>query len=127
MKNNNPYIGLHHVSLPITDLDRSLDFYLGVLGFEVDENRPDFNFAGAWLKAGQQQIHLLALGQAIVGTGADSPGRDAHFALLVDDLGTVEKRLDKEAVAYNKSQSGRAALFCRDPDGNGIEFIASRR
>jgi glyoxylase I family protein len=31
--------------------------------------------------------------------------------------------LDGARIAYTLSRSGRAALFCRDPDGNALEFI----
>jgi len=29
-------------------------------------------------------------------------------------------------VAFTLSQSGRSALFCRDPDGNALEFVQAR-
>jgi glyoxylase I family protein len=34
------------------------------------------------------------------------------------------ERLNQAGVTYTLSQSGRRALFCRDPDGNALEFIA---
>jgi len=36
----------------------------------------------------------------------------------------VRAALEKAGVPYSMSKSGRAALFCRDPDGNAIEFSA---
>ena len=117
------YTGLHHVSVLVTDLERARNFYLEVLGLEEDTSRPDMSFPGLWLKAGHQQIHLLALDSAATGTAAESPGRDAHFALAVSDVSHIENRLRERSIPYNMSQSGRRALFCRDPDGNGIEFI----
>jgi glyoxylase I family protein len=33
------------------------------------------------------------------------------------------KRLDAAGVTYTLSQSGRRALFCRDPDDNALEFV----
>jgi len=35
-------------------------------------------------------------------------------------------RLDAAGISYTPSRSGRAALFCRDPDGNALEFIGGR-
>ena len=35
----------------------------------------------------------------------------------------VRFALDSAGVDYSMSRSGRRALFCRDPDGNGLEFI----
>ena len=51
-------------------------------------------------------------------------GRDRHVALAVSDLAKLVERLDLAEIAYTLSQSGRHALFCRDPDGNALEFIA---
>jgi catechol-2,3-dioxygenase len=36
----------------------------------------------------------------------------------------VKQRLADEAIPFTLSQSGRDPLFCRDPDGNGIELVA---
>ncbi|MEJ2394231.1 MAG: VOC family protein, partial [Candidatus Thiodiazotropha sp.] len=52
-------IRLHHASLLVADTKRALDFYCGLLGLEVDPQRPDLGFPGAWLNIGEQQIHLL--------------------------------------------------------------------
>jgi len=118
------YVGLHHVSLLVTDLERARHFYCEVLQMAVDERRPTLDFPGLWLQLGDQQIHLLALGQRLQGSGASHPGRDAHCALTVTDLAVVERRLQQHGIAYGRSRSGRQALFCRDPDGNGLEIIA---
>jgi glyoxylase I family protein len=50
-------------------------------------------------------------------------GRDHHLALQVSDLPKVIERLETADIAYSKSKSGRAALFCRDFDGNAIELL----
>ncbi|MCG7908823.1 MAG: VOC family protein, partial [Candidatus Thiodiazotropha taylori] len=41
---------LHHVSLLVADTGKALDFYSGLLGLSVDEQRPDLGFPGAWLQ-----------------------------------------------------------------------------
>jgi len=35
----------------------------------------------------------------------------------------LKSRLDAAGIPYTASQSGRAALFCRDPDANTLEFV----
>jgi glyoxylase I family protein len=45
------------------------------------------------------------------------------LALQVSDLSKVIQRLEASDIAYSKSKSGRAALFCRDFDGNAIELL----
>lgn len=117
-------ISLHHVSVLIKDLDHSLAFYQHILGLEVDGSRPDLGYPGAWLKVGEQQIHLMQLPDPDEGnTRPQHGGRDRHFALHVDDLGAIEKQLSASGIAYTLSKSGRRALFCRDPDGNAVELI----
>ena len=54
-------IELHHVSLLVADTARAVDFYTGVLGLEIDPDRPELDFPGAWLRVGERQIHLLEL------------------------------------------------------------------
>ena len=114
---------IHHVSLIISSVTRSLEFYQGLLGLETAE-RPDLPFPGAWLKIGDQQLHLLELPNP--DTVTDRPqhgGRDRHLAVSVQDLEQLAASLDKAGIVYTRSKSGRAALFCRDPDGNALEFI----
>lgn len=48
-------------------------------------------------------------------------GRDRHVAFTIQDLGPLKGRLDGAGVTYTMSKSGRAALFCRDLDGNAFE------
>ena len=49
-------IRLHHVSLLVADTARSLAFYNGLLGLEIDANRPDLGFPGAWLWVGRNNF-----------------------------------------------------------------------
>ncbi|MCU7843486.1 MAG: VOC family protein [Candidatus Thiodiazotropha sp. (ex Monitilora ramsayi)] len=119
-------IRLHHVSLLVADTERSLDFYCSVLGLTLDESRPDLGFPGAWLNVGDRQIHLLELPNPDpVSDRPEHGGRDRHTALLVDDFETVRDKLEQAGLSYTLSRSGRRALFCRDPDGNAVELIAS--
>jgi catechol 2,3-dioxygenase-like lactoylglutathione lyase family enzyme len=41
-------------------------------------------------------------------------------------MDALKRRLDAAGVTYTSSQSGRAALFCRDPDANTLEFVEAR-
>ena len=51
-------------------------------------------------------------------------GRDRHVALAVSNLENLIERLNSAGMSFTLSQSGRPALFCRDPDQNALEFIA---
>ncbi|MBU0500186.1 MAG: VOC family protein [Gammaproteobacteria bacterium] len=118
-------VGLHHVSLLVTDTRRSLAFYVGVLGLEPDPDRPGLGFPGAWLHLGDgRQIHLLELPNPDPITGRPAHGgRDRHLALWVRDIPTITTRLEHAHIPFTRSQSGREAIFCRDPDGNSIELV----
>ncbi len=119
---------LHHVSLLVADTARAVDFYTGVLGLEIDPDRPELDFPGAWLRVGERQIHLLELSSPDPVNGRPAHGgRDRHVAFLVDDLDSYIQRLEKRGLAFTLSRSGRRALFCRDPDGNACELIEKLR
>ena len=115
--------GMHHVSMLVKNTEVSLGFYVEVLGMRPVD-RPDLGFPGAWLGVGEQQIHLLELPNPDpVENRPAHGGRDRHLALTVTDMDELTGRLEQAGIFYSRSKSGRAALFCRDPDGNGLEFI----
>ena len=114
---------IHHVSLIVSDTARALGFYQEVLGLDRAE-RPDLGFPGAWLELGGQQLHLLELPNPDPVTGRPAHGgRDRHLAMRVKDLDRLVHALEAAGVDYTLSRSGRRALFCRDPDGNALEFM----
>ena len=116
-----------HTTFLTADLAKSHAFYEGVLGLQVNVTRPTMSFDGVWYDVGtNQQIHLMALPNLEAGLQRPAHGgRDRHVALAVSDLPKLIARLSAAGVAYTLSQSGRKALFCRDPDQNALEFIAS--
>ena len=109
---------IQHVSFIVADIAQALDFYHGVLGLEIN--------AGAWLQIQAQQIHLLQLPNPDPVEGRPlHGGRDRHVALGISDLESLSAKLADAGIHYTLSRSGRRALFCRDPDGNALEFIES--
>jgi glyoxylase I family protein len=110
----------------VADIQRSLEFYQGVLGLGISDARPDLGFPGAWLEVGDQQIHLLELDNPDSVDGRpEHGGRDRHTAMAITNIGALRERLDDKGIPYSMSKSGRLALFCRDPDGNALELIQS--
>ncbi|MGC2166702.1 MAG: VOC family protein, partial [Gallionella sp.] len=106
-------------------LARSRAFYEQLLCLKVDPERPAMSYQGVWYDVtDKQQIHLMLLPDPESGLVRPAHGgRDRHVALAVSDLADLIARLDQAGVAYTTSQSGRRALFCRDPDNNALEFI----
>ena len=114
---------IHHVAVLVADLERSLAFYRDLLGLAEDPARPDLGYPGAWLTIGRRQLHLMVLPDPDADAGRpEHGGRDRHIALTVDDVEALAGHLESAGVPVTRSRSGRAALFCRDPDGNALEF-----
>jgi len=113
-----------HASFLVEDVPRSLKFYCDVLQLPLNPNRPNFPFDGAWLDIGEDQmIHLMQLPNPDSNEGRPAHGgRDRHLALVVEDLEALAERLEAAGIEFSRSKSGRAAFFCRDPDGNALEF-----
>ena len=109
--------GIHHVSINVNDVDAALDFYVGVLNLEL-KHRPDLGFPGAWIQAGEQEIHLLGIDSGV-------PVKEQHFAFTVSDADTVHHALTERG--FNPSAIREIPAVCRqffthDPSGNMIEF-----
>lgn len=114
-----------HASFLVADLERSLIFYCDLLQIPQNMKRPNFPFDGAWLDISDsgQQLHLMQLPNPDSTEGRpEHGGKDKHVALVVDNLDTLAERLESAGVNLSRSKSGRAAFFCRDPDGNALEF-----
>lgn len=120
------YEGLHHVSLLVTDIEKSKRFYSEILGFQESDERPDFGFPGAWYQLGHTQIHLIVYEEGKTfrhTTSIDS--RDGHFAVRVQDMDAfIERMRTHQVEILNKpdNQTDWHQVFISDPDGNLIEF-----
>lgn len=109
-------VGVHHVSINVSDVDEALRFYVDVLGLTVREDRPELGIGGAWLDAGSQQVHLLE---------APPPAsRGQHFAVLVDDLTAVVAELRSRGIDVSDASAVGTGLqaFVTDPSGNAVEL-----
>lgn len=118
-------IKIQHVSFIVANTSVALRFYCDVLGLELCRQRPELDYPGAWLTVnGEQQIHLLELENPDPVAGRpEHGGRDRHIAFHINRLSDIQAPLEKAGLAFTLSKSGRRALFCRDPDGNALEFI----
>jgi len=115
------------VHLQVTDLDRSLAFYEGLLGFVVRERHSDRAVLAAADAAAPPLIELQ--------TGARGPlsGRRLglyHFAVLLPDrvaLGRFLQRLFHAGIEPGAADHlVSEALYLQDPDGLGIEVYRDR-
>lgn len=109
-------VGVHHVSLNVDDVDAAVAFYVDVLGLSVRRDRPEFGFGGAWLDAGDRQVHLIE--------GRPPPALGQHFAFAVDDLVAAVAELRSRGVDVSDPEPVGAGLqaFLADPAGNLVEL-----
>lgn len=109
-------LGVHHVSIMVPDVDAAFAFYTEVLGLTPRHDRPDFGVGGAWLDAGDQQVHLVE--------GAPPSRAGQHFALRVDDLdaAVAELRAVGLEVADPISTGVGRQTVVVDPAGNVVEL-----
>jgi glyoxylase I family protein len=109
-------LGVHHVSINVTDTEEAVAFYTGVLGLTRRDDRPDFGFGGAWLDLGDQQLHLIEV------PVPDDLGQ--HFAVRVDDVDAAVAHVRSHGVTVSDPSpvgTSRQA-FLHDPSGNRIEL-----
>ncbi|HEU0201555.1 MAG TPA: VOC family protein [Burkholderiaceae bacterium] len=112
---------MNHFTVLTDDLDRTLDFYVGLLGLERGA-RPDLGFSGAWLYAnGSAVLHIVA-GRALPEQRA---GVIDHMAFSATGLGEIKRKLEARRIAYElrrQRESNTWQLFCHDPNGARVEL-----
>jgi catechol 2,3-dioxygenase len=119
-----------HVHLKVSDLQRSMDFYCGLLGFELMQKYGD---QAAFVSAGGYHHHIgLNTWQSKGAAPApeNAPGL-YHTAILYPqrkDLAKILKRLiDVQYPVTGVSDHGVSeAIYLDDPDKNGVELYWDR-
>lgn len=119
-----------HVHLKVSDLERALGFYSGVLGFEVMQRMGD---SAAFLSAGGYHHHIGLNTWESSGGSAPPAGTTGLYHLAIvypsraklgDALGRlIEARIPLDGAADHGVSE---ALYLRDPDGNGVELYWDR-
>jgi catechol 2,3-dioxygenase-like lactoylglutathione lyase family enzyme len=118
---------VHHVSFAVRDLEKSREFYEGILGLQKIE-RPDLGLPGVWYGAGDGQIHLIQMPSGM-SAGAQASRLTPlanHCAFEIDDYETSVAALKRRGVALVETRSEIGQLWIQDPDGNVIELIRPR-
>ena len=115
-----------HVHLKVSDIQRSLDFYCGLLGFELITTYGD---DAAFISAGGYHHHI-GLNTWMSKDGNPPPRNSTglfHTAILLPtrkDLAVLLKRLrDAKYPISGASDHGVSeAIYLNDPDQNGVEL-----
>jgi catechol 2,3-dioxygenase len=119
-----------HVHLKVSDLERSLDFYTRILGFELMQR---FGDQAAFVSAGGYHHHIgLNTWQSKGSSPIHFPAPGLfHLAILVptrkDLAGAIKNLGDNGVIVDGSADHGVSeAIYFRDPDENGIEIYWDR-
>jgi catechol 2,3-dioxygenase len=125
-----PRVRIGHVHLKVSDLERSLEFYCGVLGFELMQRS---GAEAAFISAGGYHHHIGLNTWESLGGSPPPPGTTGlfHVAIAYPDrptLGDALRRLLAAKIPLEgASDHGVSeALYLRDPDQNGLELYRDR-
>jgi len=125
-----PRVDIGHVHLKVADLERALGFWVGVLGFELQQR---YGQGAAFVSAGGYHHHIgLNVWHS---RGGSPPPENAtglfHVAIRYPDRRTLADAL-RRLIAAGIPLDGASdhgvseALYLRDPDGNGVELYRDR-
>ena len=119
-----------HVHLKVAEIERSLEFYCGVLGFELQQRMGE---EAAFVSAGGYHHHIGLNTWQSRGGSPPSPGHTGlfHVAIRYPDRPALADALHR-LVGAGHPVSGASdhgvseAIYLNDPDGNGIELYRDR-
>jgi catechol 2,3-dioxygenase len=123
-------VDIGHVHLKVADLDRALDFYVGVLGLTLMQR---MGKAAAFISAGGYHHHIGLNTWESAGGTPPPPGTTGlyHLAIRYPDRSSLADALSR-IMAAGITLDGAAdhgvseALYLRDPDQNGVELYRDR-
>jgi catechol 2,3-dioxygenase len=125
-----PGADIGHVHLKVADIERALDFYVGVLGFELQQR---FGNSAAFVSAGGYHHHIGLNTWESRGGSPPPPGTTGlyHVAIRFPTRAslarTVKRVLEAGIPLTGASDHGVSeAIYLRDPDDNGIELYRDR-
>ena len=139
------------IGITVNDLDRAVDFYTSVLGFErVAESEVTgekyerlYGVFGlrlriATVRLGDERIELMEFlaprGRPVPADSKSNDGWFQHVAIIVSDMDAAYRRLREHKVQHassgpqllpqwNPNAGGIEAFYFRDPDGNHLEVL----
>lgn len=125
-----PETRIGHVHLKVADIERSLEFYRDLLGFEITQQIGD---QAAFLSFGGYHHHIGLNTWESKGGTPPPVGHTGlyHTAILfpsrVELAKTLKKLIDAEYPLQGAANHGVSeAIYLTDPDGNGVEIYADK-
>jgi glyoxylase I family protein len=122
--------GIHHVTLSVSDLERSLEWYQRVLGFELVRRVTHNGLEKGMIRRDGVLVTFVCHGDlADPGPFTERHAGLDHLAFAVADRAALEAwvvRLDEHHVVHSDIVSSPTADLVpfRDPDNIALEFFA---
>jgi catechol 2,3-dioxygenase-like lactoylglutathione lyase family enzyme len=129
--NDRELTGVHHVRLPVRDLERSFTFWHELLGYERD-----FDFPGPAGPRGWALRHPRGGPDLVLWHDPDKAAACSAFPWFSiglpspDDISSLATELDRRGVAHGGVQPALVGVklpFVNDPDGHLISFYVKPR
>lgn len=115
---------LDHITVITKDLKKTKDFYVNILGMNIDYNRPPFKFDGIWLSLNKRAVvHVVVKDEHIIDENL-LPTLD-HVAFRAKDLKNIKLNLKKNSISYEEKvtpDNKISQIFLKDPNGIKIEI-----
>ena len=124
---NNLLDSLDHITVLTENLELTKDFYIKILGMEIDNNRPPFKFEGVWLSLNKRAVvHIVVKSSHKV--NEDSEPTLDHIAFKAKNIIKFKKHLQNNAIPYEEKitpDNKISQIFIKDPNGIKIELSKS--
>ena len=126
-----PGRGIHHAALNCSDVEQTIQFYQGLLGFplvELVENRDYKGSSHLFFDVGNSTLlGFFDFPQLGLEQGVESIGAVQHIAISLpqDRWDEIRAKLDAEGITYAGPDLGiPESMYLRDPDGIGLEMLS---
>lgn len=115
---------LDHITVITKDLKKTKDFYVNILGMNIDYNRPPFKFDGIWLSLNKRAVvHVVVKEEHIIDENL-LPTLD-HVAFRAKDMKKIKLNLKENSISYEERitpDNKISQIFLKDPNGIKIEI-----
>ena len=125
----------HHVAITVSDMERSIEFYKSVFGFQEIERleRKDLECIQVFLQLGFMRLELFCFQDLVSDVVSCHELKSIgirHLAFEVDDLEFEIQHLRSLGLMIGDSKIGRVSrkyVFFNDPDGIVLELFESKK
>ena len=115
---------LDHITVITKDLKKTKDFYVNILGMNIDYDRPPFKFDGIWLSLNKRAVvHVVVKEELIIDENL-LPTLDL-VAFRAKDMKKIKLNLKENSISYDERitpDNKISQIFLKDPNGIKIEI-----